>query len=296
MEKRYYKHKIENLIVIDDIVTIHYLELEKDFCYPKESHDFWEIIYADKKSVLAKTEEGELVLDEGEMVFHKPDKVHSLFANGVDAPNVFIISFVCKSRAIHFFEDKKMKVPKNLIRFIYLIAEEGKKTFNLPYFDPNLTKMELLPSPALGGEQLIKNYLEVLLINLMRGEMEKKNSGAVFLRMEEGDRDVSAKVISFLEEHIFEKLTVADICEAVHYNKSYIFRVFKRETGKSVMSYFTAMKIERAKQMLRERDSNIAQIAERLAFDTPNYFTKTFKRITGYSPMRYRKIYLSSAK
>ncbi len=286
MEKKYYKHKIEKLIVVDDIVTIHYFELSKDFTYPNEAHDFWEIIYADKNSCIVRTEDAEISLAEGEIAFIKPNKPHSLAANGIEAPNVFITSFVCKSRAIHFFEDKKVKVPKNLIRFMYLVTDEGKKTFNLPYFDPNMTKMELLQNPELGGEQLIKNYLEILLINIMRNETESESSDAVFLQMDEGE--VTTRVIAYMKSHLGEKLTIEEICENVHYNKSYIFRIFKRETGKTPMDYFVRLKVERAKQLLREGNLNIAQIAENLAFDTANYFSKTFKKIAGTTPASYK--------
>ena len=46
MSKQYYKYKIEDLFVIRKIVTIHYFEFDKDFTYPSESHDFWEMIHA----------------------------------------------------------------------------------------------------------------------------------------------------------------------------------------------------------------------------------------------------------
>ena len=48
MRKQYVKHRIENLVNIAKIVTIHYYELDKNFSYPGESHDFWELVYADK--------------------------------------------------------------------------------------------------------------------------------------------------------------------------------------------------------------------------------------------------------
>jgi hypothetical protein len=47
MEK-YYKYKIDKVVNISKIVTIHYFELSKDFSYPGESHDFWELHYVDK--------------------------------------------------------------------------------------------------------------------------------------------------------------------------------------------------------------------------------------------------------
>ncbi len=294
MKLKYYKHKLQNLIVVEDIVTIHYLELKKDFAFRQESHDFWELVYADKESVIAQTEKGEIVIEEGEMLFHKPNEAHSHAANGKTAPNVFILSFVCKSRAMNFFEGRKLKVNKSLTKFIYMIAEEGKRTFNLPHYNPNLTKMELLENPTLGGQQLIKNYLEILLISMMRSETEKEGAGVFFLREKEESESITARTIAFMKTHLHSKLTVSEICEQVHYNKSYLFRVFKRDTGSTVIEYFTRLKIEQAKKYLREGKLNVTQISEVLAFDTPNYFTKTFRKVTGYSPLQYKKIYLSS--
>ena len=290
MEKKYYKYKLEKLLVIDKIVTIHYFEFDKSFQGEEESHDFWELVYADKAGVYCRADNEELFLSEGEMLFHKPNEPHSLRADGKNAPNVFIISFVCKSAAARFFENRKLKLNKQFLRFIYSIIEEGQKTFDLPYSDPALKKMKLLQSPTLGGQQLIKNYLEILLVNLMRDETEKENAEAVFLPREELEEQVADRVIDFLRNNVTEKLEIADVCEALHYNKSHIFKQFKKATNCSVMAYFTRLKIDRAKRMLRETSLSVAQIADKLAFDTPNYFTKTFKKLTGYTPSRYRKM------
>ena len=291
MDKKYYKHKIENLLVIDRIVIIHYLECTNAFHHDEESHDFWELVYADKESVFCTADGVEIPLAEGEMLFHKPNERHSLRANGKSAPNVFIIAFECKSEAVRFFENRKFTLDNGLLRFVYAIIEEGKKTFNLPHFNPELKKMTLLTTPTLGGQQLIKNYLEILLVNLMRHETEKENSEVVFLPYEKLGEQVAKQVVAFLKEHIHERLEIADICLALNYNKSYIFEQFKKATGRSVMAYFTRLKTERAKRFLRETEMSVTQIADALAFDTPNYFSKTFKKITGYTPLQYKKIH-----
>ena len=288
MEKRYYKHKIENLLIVNKIVTIHYFEFDKRFCAPTESHDFWELVYADKGDIVCTADGKERVLLEGEMLFHKPNEPHSLRANGVSAPNVFIISFECKSEAVRFFEERKLTVDKALIKFIYAIIEEGKRTFDLPYSDPNLKKMHLKSKPALGGQQMIKNYLELLLMSLMRSETEKENPEAVFLPREEFGERVAEQVILFLKSNLDKKLEIADVCAGVHYNKSYVCKQFKQATQQTVMAYFTQLKIERAKRYLRETDMSVTQIAEKLAFDTPNYFSKTFKRLTSFTPLQYK--------
>lgn len=289
MEKRYYKHKIENLLNINKIVTIHYFEFDKRFCGQEESHDFWELVYADKEAILCTADGEEFLLNEGEILFHKPNERHSLRANGKNAPNVFIISFECKSEAVRFFENKRLKLNKNLLRFVYMIIEESKKTFDLPYSDPTLKRMKFAKKPPLGGQQLIKNYLEILLIDLMRNETEKQNSRVVFLQKNEREGFLSKRAIQFLNEHVCEKLTVEDICTALNYNKSYLFKQFTADVGMPVITYFTKLKMEQAKKLLRESDLSVAEISEALAFDSPCHFSKTFKKHVKQTPLQYRK-------
>lgn len=290
MERKYYMHKIENLLIISKIITIHYFEFDKNFASHTESHDFWELVYAHKNGILCYADGKEELLNEGEVLFHKPNVSHSLRADGKKAPNVFIISFECKSEAIRFFEGKKMKLAKDLLPHIFAIIEESKNTFDLPYSDPELKKMKLLPSPILGGRQVIKNYLEILLISLMRKESDGECGEAIFLPREQFDEHISDCAIKYMKEHICERLEISDVCRALHYNKSYVFKQFKRTTNSSVMSYFMKLKIEKAKELLRESAMSISQISAFLSFDTPNYFSKTFKKHTGYTPSTYRKL------
>lgn len=290
MEKKYYKHKIENLLVVNKIITIHYLEPDKNYVAPTESHDFWELVYVQKGRLICHADSEIVTLNEGEVLFHKPNEIHSLRCDGMHAPNIVVISFECISEAIHFFENRKMTVDKSLIHFIFAIIEEGKKTFNLPHFQPELKKMQLLPSPTLGGQQLIKNYLELLLINLMRGESESDNSQAIFLYKDNYEEFISKHVIEYMRQHIDENLSVDKICATLHYNRSYIFKQFKKTTGNSIMAYFNKMKIDKAKQLLRESEMSVTAISELLSFESPNYFSKLFKKVTGYTPSTYRKI------
>ncbi len=287
--KKYFRHKLENLLVIDKIVTIHYFEFGKNFASEGESHDFWELVYADKGGIVC-TADGETVpLGQGEMLFHKPNEYHRHASDGKTAPNIFIISFECKSEAVRFFENKKIRTEKSSRRLIYAIWEEAKKTFDIPFSDPALKKLELLPSPTLGGQQLIRNYLEILLIDLMRSQTETESGNRVFLQKDEFENKLVKDILKILSENVESRLTVNDICAAAGYSRAYAFRAFKAATGKSIMDYFLHLKIERAKQLLREGEFSVKEIADALAFDTPNYFSKSFRRIEGITPSAYKK-------
>ena len=288
MKQTYYRHKLENLLVINKLVTIHYFEYGA-FEEHGEAHDFWELVYVDKGTLAFSVGEREQYLREGEILFHKPNEYHVHTAKRELSPDIFIISFECKSEAMRFFEGRRMRLGKDLLRYIYMIIEESRKVFDIPRSDPEMKKMPLHPHPSLGGQQMIKNLLELLLIHVMRDETERDDAESVFLMKEEIDNHLANRIKEYLGAHLCESVSVADLSRALNYNKSYLFRQFKASTGRTIMSYFAAMKVESAKKDLRDTNLSVAQIAANYAFDTPNYFSKVFKRVTGESPAEYRK-------
>jgi AraC-like DNA-binding protein len=151
--------------------------------------------------------------------------------------------------------------------------------------------MPLSETPTLGGLQLIKNYLEILLINVLRDETEKDGKNKIFLPAGEKGGLIE-NITAFLEKSVESSLNMEMIAGHTNYSKSYIFRTFKKHTGTSVISYFNNLKIERAKNLLKEAKLSVNQISELLKFDSPSYFSKAFKKITGYSPLQYKKIVL----
>lgn len=291
--KRYFEHKLKNLINVSKIVTIHYFEFGKNFRGVGEEHNFWEIVYAEKESIICTANNENFTLMQGEILFHKPGEYHNLSANGQKAPNVFISCFVCNSEAMRFFENKKIMLDKSQAKFLYHILDEGRKTFDIPYSDPDLKKMKLLGNPSLGGEQLIKNYLEIFLINLLRSQTETENGNKIFLQHKDYTSKPINDVIEILRDGITKSLSIDDICAKTSYGRAYLFRIFKSNTGKTIMEYYISLKIERAKQLLRETELNVKEIASYLAFSEANYFTKTFKHFTGITPSSYRKRSLS---
>lgn len=287
--KKYFKHKLTNLINVSKIVTIHYFEFEKNFKTEGESHDFWEFVYVDKESIICSTNEKDVILKQGEILFHKPNEFHVLAANGKKPPNVFIVSFVCKSEAMKFFENKKITVGTNNVKFIYNILNEGRKTFDIAFSNPNLKKMRLLDSPSLGGEQIIKNYLEIFLINLIRSQTETNGTNNIFVQQNDYAVKQVSDLITLLKNSVSESLTIDEILKNSYYGRAYIMRLFKKETGCSIMEYFIKLKIEKAKELLRDNSLSVREISDKLSFNEPNYFTKTFKRITGFTPSAYRR-------
>ena len=288
---KYYRHKIDNLLVVSRIVTVHYFEFDKHFASEGEEHDFWEMVYVERGEFVCTAGEKTVTLAEGDVVFHRPGEFHRHASDGRTAPNVFIISFECRSEGMRFFEGRRMRLDRDCVRLLRAILAEATATFDIPLSDPLSKKMELLQAPILGGTQMIKNRLEMLLILLLRSEADRAGEGDRFLRDTGAGGRVSDAIIAAMRERIYDGCSVSELCEGIAYSRAYIFKEFRAATGRTVADYYNAMRISEAKRLIREGELSLAEIAALLHFDTPNYFGKTFKRYTGATPRAYRARY-----
>ena len=216
--KRYFKHKLENLIVVNNMITIHYFELGKNFVSSGEMHDFWELVYVDKGTIVCERDGIRKTVGEGSILFHKPGEFHIHSSDGKRPPKLFILSYECKSRAMHFFEGKEIALDGRFVSMLYEIIEDSRRTFDIAFTTPEDKGLKMLDSPTLGGQQLIKNRLEIFLISLMRSMTETDRGNELFLRSEEvGSRSIS-DVVKLLEKNVEGKISVDEICSRVGYS------------------------------------------------------------------------------
>ncbi|MFD0673178.1 response regulator [Cohnella sp. GCM10027633] len=86
-------------------------------------------------------------------------------------------------------------------------------------------------------------------------------------------------------------LTVAEIGKEVFLTPTYVSLLFKQETGQTVGEYLTQVRMDRAKEMLRDPQYKLYDICYAIGYTDPSYFTKLFKKITGVTPSVYRDNY-----
>lgn len=97
------------------------------------------------------------------------------------------------------------------------------------------------------------------------------------------------KVVSYLEQHLAEKITMPFLTGMAHMSESSLRRAFREATGYAPIDYLIRLRITRAEKMLRATDARISEIAWQTGFEDSNYFTRQFRRITGRSPRDYRR-------
>jgi len=282
----YIKTQLQSAVNISKIVTIHYFEFGRNFVFEGESHNFWEIVYIDKGRVAVCRDEEEISLGQGEIVFHRPNEFHSIRALD-SAPSFFVVSFVCTSPAMSYFERYHTTLSSTHKNFITSIIREAENSFIIPKNDPMLKKLEKKSDALFGGEQLIKTYLEQLLILLIRN-VTGRGESVLFPSRESMENHLVGVIRELLERRAESTVRVEEICTELGYSKSYLQRLFRAQTGDTIASYAMKVKINRAKQYIREGEMNFTQISDRLEFDNPQYFSRVFKRVTGLTPSEFR--------
>lgn len=286
MKAYYIKTQLQSVINISKIVTIHYYEFDKNFIFEGEKHNFWEMVYIDKGQVKVTRDKESLVLSQGNVIFHKPNEFHSIRALD-SSPNFFVISFVCNSPSMVYLEKYQAFLDKTLKSFISAIIKEAEQTFVIPKNDPLLKKLLKKENAAIGGEQLIKTYLEQLLIFLVRN-VTKKSEISVFPNKESMESHLISEVKKYVEANVENRFRINDLCKKFGYSKSYLSKLFREQTNNTIAAYAVKTKVDKAKSLIREGNLNFSQISDLLDFDNPQYFSRVFKRVTGMTPSEFK--------
>ena len=95
--------RLQRVLEITDVVTVHYFEYSSRYVFGGERHPFWEFLYVDKGEALVTADKETRRLRQGELIFHQPDEFHTVAADGVCAPIWRWCLFVCTSPAMAFF-------------------------------------------------------------------------------------------------------------------------------------------------------------------------------------------------
>lgn len=99
---------------------------------------------------------------------------------------------------------------------------------------------------------------------------------------------VSEMIIRYIQANYYRKLSVRELCACTHLNADYAGKLFRKETGMSLIDYLNQYRIDKAKRLLLDRDLSIADVAEMVGFQNENYFSSVAKKITGLTPAKLR--------
>lgn len=286
----YKRTTLRTVLTVRSIISIHYFDYMSDFTFPGESHDFWELLCVDKGEIDAMAGDKRHTLKKGSIIFHQPNEFHNVITNGRIAPSLVVIAFECRSPAMKAFEGQILSVQDTESALLAQIIIEARRAFQGRLDDPY--QEELIrdtASPGFGAEQLIRNYLEELLIHLYRRYFSNPLPVPQSLRrpLQGRPNETYHRIIRYMEEHVSEQLTIDKICKNTLISRSQLQKLFQKLHGCGVMEFFTLMKIDTAKELIRTNRLNFTEISDRLGYTSIHYFSRQFKKVTHMTLSEY---------
>lgn len=283
------KTYIANLIAVDSIVTVYYYHLQgrAGTTTTGDRHNFWEFQYVDKGTHHVLLDGVRYDLNEGQMILFAPN-AHHCSAGEAFSAHVGIVSFESASPILQEKHAKVVTLPTHMRALLSDIVTCGVEMF-VPV-PPESGLKGVVPRKGIPTEQLqlLKHKLEFFLTEFCMKDAEEMEK-AVGSNRSNYQKSQFDEIEDYLKANLSKNLSLEDMSSALSLSQSKLKKIFKEERSSSPIAYFNALKIQRAKQLIKESTLNVSQIAEALGFTYENYFSKVFKEKTGLTPSEYAK-------
>ncbi|NQX69189.1 response regulator [Paenibacillus alba] len=159
-----------------------------------------------------------------------------------------------------------------------------------------ISKLTVLRAIYQDFERTVMNYLGVslLLSYAVVEQFEQVPESYEQLHQELLRESVLTPIVmmtkKYLETYYYkEDLSLSEVADQMNVNATYLSKLLKRDLGKSFVDCLTDIRIKKAIQHLNDPTSKIYEIAQKVGYQSQHYFSHTFKKMTGVSPLEYRK-------
>ncbi|AZS13394.1 AraC family transcriptional regulator [Paenibacillus lutimineralis] len=106
---------------------------------------------------------------------------------------------------------------------------------------------------------------------------------------EQSTHNMLDQAVAYIHRKYQEDLSLEDAAEHVHLNPYYFSKLFKQQTGETFIDYVTRLRIEKAKEMMKDSHLSLKEVCYAVGYKDPNYFSRVFKKVTGVTPSEYRQ-------
>ncbi len=283
--------ELNNEIIVEKLQSAFRYAFPNDFSYDGESHSAWEFVYLEKGKATVTADNMTYLIKGGEMVCHKPFEHHSIAPYHNDAVAI-IICFDCKSAQMEFFNNKIMSIPLRSKNLLNEIAEKAEKIFE-PKEPMEIAKdygMNRSNMSTALSEQYIKNAIEMLIISLLETTVTETKKRSESFELSKQRRTLTKDIVKYLNENYQKKILLEELSDKFAYSLSSIKRIFKNETGYGVIDYLNNIRIEKAKELLKNTEYSTEIISHEVGISNSYYFSTLFSNKVGISPKEFRRI------
>lgn len=222
---------------------------------------------------------GEVVCNEtifpvkaGDLIFVNSTQIHALRTDEH-------LKYHCIILYPAFFSDMEYN-PKTLIRNYIQGDETVKDLFGRIFYEKE--------HRTAGSDMVIKGLCYVLSGYLTQHytdhQMNPQDASQHIQKLRRAQM-----LFDYIAKHYSETITSCHLAKLCHMNESYFCRFFKKNFGRTPLTYLNEYRIEKASSLLKKTNKSITEIALETGYEDINYFSRTFKKLKNLSPTEYRE-------
>ena len=234
-------------------------------------HTFYEIYYLRRGRMRYVISDDIFEVNEGEVILIPEGVIHNTVYDGTPIERYLInfpTEFLKNDGLLSAFNDHHISLSaKESIVFEELFKKLMKENKQIDEY----------------SDTLARRYIEEMLICLIRHGM----------RHEHTDKDVYTNIMHSAMQHINESysmpISLDSLAEKYSLSRSFFSRKFREVTGFGLSEYITVVRIKNAARLLSEKKMNVTDAAFAVGYNDSSYFTSSFKRVMGITPLKYAK-------
>jgi len=101
--------------------------------------------------------------------------------------------------------------------------------------------------------------------------------------------ELVVKILNYIDDNLYKRITMDEISSIFYFNKDYLMRIFKKELDITIMDYINKKRIYNSLDLFKNSDDLIIKIALNSGYSSLEYYSETFTKVLGVSPLTYRK-------
>lgn len=244
--------------------------------------DSWEVSWIVLGSGQRQTGDTTEPIVPGEVVLVPPGIPHCWMFDGRSTDSDGRVANVCMSFTNGLLESIATAFPELAVALVRLREYQQVVRFEGQTLQRLRTLLERMRYET--AAQRIPTLLQILLViaygeGLQVGNYQKTTHAEQRLE----------RIRTYVVCNAMRDISIADIATHVGMNRAAFCSFFKRETGKTFVTYLNEYRIELACQIMRRTKNSIAEVCYQAGFNSVSYFNRTFKRSRGMSPSEYRQ-------
>lgn len=262
--------------LIPRFLRIHKARIGRHWIWPEHTNKEIELVLIKKGKMRRSIENKEFIAKDSDVYFIQPRQLHfeEIISEHIDIFTLRFDLLDTKGNSCGFITNTSHKT--QLMR--------GFAKYSGSLFEKIL---QLVWNEKPGTERKIESSI-LQIIRLIKQQFYKKSQGSNLEKSSTRRPQLVIQVIELMKKNLYTNLSIADIAELCCVSAGHLTHLFKDSMGVGPLQYFQQMRMDQAKRILANESLCIYEVADKMGFKDPFYFSRQFKKVTSLSPQAFR--------